>query len=502
MVQAVKGRPRPRLWWIVLVGAALGAGCPPGPPPQPPQPGTCPGFVGSTLRAEPPTCTPPAQPHNDMPKNGLTAGALAQNRPLLRALAEVPLSKDLFSSEKWQPLLAEPYADDLMKYIASCALDPCDAVELPAATQLSGDAAKAYQAVRGRFPQGFRGELGLCGGRYGAGPRRGEPRMWRDEAPTDDCLERVSSCVLARVNAIGSSVVFSMRGDGIALQPKVPVQTSFREQHGTPIVSFQACSSCTWSDAARRNCDWEPRHVGQCTAGSSVTLRHPRAARIRVCGGIYGCDDPSPAAGPTTMPALPFYSGGLLAQGEGHVKFRCPSNGPTGTGYYSVMLAAGSDGQALAPETDIQLDGRPDPAASYPATEAAVFTYREGSFYGSIFRDAGDPPEKLGERLMLSGDQYACYSSLWNHGAAMLAHRLCADPSADHCFVNPPGPCDLDVETRRAGRCQGAREIAELCGGKAGTTWRQPYTSYVNHPCDLFESRLTCEAALAIHVNR
>jgi hypothetical protein len=446
-------------------------------------------------------------PHNDMPHNALSVTALEDSHALIASLATRALSRNLFDDVELETQLTRGFAADLVKYVISCALDPCEEVAIP----------KKLIAVHSKFGEAFQGELGQCGKRYGDPP-------WRSSAPSQACLERVSACILARTNAMHSRVVFSMRGEGTALQPRVPVETSFRENDGTPIVSFRGCDAeCLWGDPLKRNCDWEPRYVGQCTSGTKVRLGltdPKRTARIRVCAGIYGCDSYAKDAGPTTVPGskLPIYGGLLIAPTAANViDFDCPANGPilggtTATGYYAVMLAAPTSSTRLPSETDVQRIDSSGAALSatdsdsYPAPEQAVFTYREGSFYGTLFKDRQQQPAPSCGASMLSGNQYVCYSSLWTKGTAMAAHRLCAGASGDPwlsekgCFVNRPRPCD---GPEGSGYCapHATPLVATQCLGisaatSVATTWQHPYTSYLNHPCDLFATDQDCLAAV------
>jgi len=240
-----------------------------------------------------------------------------------------------------------------------------------------------------------------------------------------------------------------------------------------------------------------------------LKLAHAAHARIRICPGIYGCDDRKPGAGPTTPPTSsngravtfpPHYGGDPLAQDQDQVDFECPANGPRlgddRTGYFSVMLGAPRPGAPLDGALDVALIATP--GATYPATEAEVFTYREGGFYGSLFDQRAQREAACPADAMLSGHEYACYSDLWSAGAAMLADRLCAGPSGVSCFVNPPSPCD---DTGRAGGCAPTLPVAaegptyDQCDGSR-MVWEHPYTSYLNHPCDLFTSRDDCRASL------
>ena len=501
---AARFRPRP----LGLLAAAVAAlfvvpqihACagppPPTPPLCPPMPPVITGDCGEAVHNDMPRND---MPRNDMPRNGLSTSALAANHELLELLASTRLDSALVTTAHasgW--MTPNTHAPDLLKYVASCALDSCEKLAQPVGGELLGG-------------------LGLCGDAYNTwAAAHGQPIEvpWKSGPPSKACLERVSACVLARTNAIGSSVVFSMRGDGMKMWDRVNTEPIFRENHGTPIVSFRSCAaSCLWGDPVHRNCDWQARFVGLCAAGSNVRLAatHPSdKARIRVCVGIHGCDSYAPNAGPTTVSQanLPRYGGLLMNDGNASfIDFVCPSNGPIvqgkPTGYYSVMLSPPTSTATLSAGADLRrvdTAGNPVPTTptdAYPATEEAVFTYREGSFYGTLFSRGGVRPSQHDcQAEMLSGDQFVCYSGNWKAGAAMLAHRLCAGLTSSTptgCFVNPPAPCD---DAPGPGVCKPQLPlVADRCKG-AGIGWERPYTTYLNHPCDLFATDEECLAHL------
>jgi hypothetical protein len=350
----------------------------------------------------------------------------------------------------------------------------------------------------------------------------------------------LSLAVLARVNAVEARVALSMRGDGRATRSKVRVETQFREDHGTPIQSFKACDQmCLWGDPTRRNCDWEPRYVGQCVRGprDNSVVRKVRlkldpgtTRRVRICKGIYGCDDSDPAlgAGAATAPVFsdgrfvefPTYYGGEMIRytsvGD-TVEFDCPENGPLvstvsttklRTGYYSVMLGTRDPGAPIPPDADVALEKQLPEAAkepfathdAYPASEVNVYTYREGGFFGSIFSPVSTvscPAEQI-----LSGDQFVCHSDVWTAGAAIFADRLCAGPTGvkTNCFPNPPGNCDPSPEPppacTRKPPGDPAPAVYDTCDFRSTGPWKHPFTTYLNHPCDLFASDQECEPSL------
>lgn len=502
----------------------------------------CTSCPTSSLPA-PLTCEAAAQqirnemPNNEMPNNGLTAASLAKNAALLELLSKNSLHHGGYAwpssltEPQWEGLLATPYAAELTKYIVSCAMDPCEQVKRP-------------PSLADRVPGGFVGELGLCGKTFNQNAGATDP-LWRDAPPTAGCLERVSACVLARVNGIEARVPISLRGRGLKTLPKVPVSTHFREAHGTPIQSFKPCDRmCLWGDPLRRNCDWEPRYVGQCIRGERDTqhpkrvrleLRGPSAARVRVCPGLYGCDDRETplGAGAATAPVYSggkrvtfpsHYSGDPIFQEQvpagGKIEFVCPDNGPLvfeddptkarRTGYYSIMVGTGPGAAPLTPATDVALgvamSGLPPKQTfgtagymlelwpdSYPATESQVYIYREGGFAGTLFGPPVAAPP-CPESTMLGDRQFVCSSNIWSQGAAMFEHRLCAGMvDGATCFQQPPVACD---EPPGSPACDltGAAGPSDTMAYKTckAAALRWPLTTYLSHPCDLFTSDEVC----------
>lgn len=449
--------------------------------------------------------------HNELQHNELQAMALHANAAFLARLAQSPLDDTIFT-----PALPTPR--ELMTYIVSCALDPGVSVVD------STDLLDPMDQNSGRV---YWGGAGLCGDTYNDGRCVKAPR-WMDGPPDKRCRELVSACVLARVNAVHRKVVLSTRGDGLTLATAVPVETEYRAP--TPdreIYSFTTCPQV----GAGGNCGWEARFVGQCTRGlfsdeatatppSQVTLKvtvhgvaTPGLASIRVCKGIYGCDDQ--ASSPAQPP--PIYGGERIAEGGDQVTFPCPLNGPklgpVRTGYYSVMVAP-KPGQQLPTGLDVSLVA-PNPATAtdqYPQDEEHVFTYREGAFFGDIFenpcRDLGTGGDALCQpKAMLTGQQYACFSDGWDHAAAVASSRFCAGPG---CFDNEPARCDMGSDpqpswasvanaTDGIGEVAASSSSAPIVYAKAGA-WTYPITTYLNHPCDLFPTIADCKALLSADV--
>jgi hypothetical protein len=441
-----------------------------------------------------------------MPRNGISSEALGDPRAsvLFAAIRPDPhdprhggLVEGLRSS--WEMIRgsdddeASQHMRYLARYIASCALDPGVAVTAEGGAEIGI------------------GQLGLCGAHSPFGD-------WTHAPPTQDCLEIVSSCLLARVNGLDRRVVVSARGDSPQLSPllKVPVEDRYREGHdGTPILSLRGCSQNELADSdPRRDCGWRTRYVGSCAPGR-VTFRAPAETMVRVCKGIYGCDHQDWVLDDVTLGnstyATPAYAGivgsGLANPGPPGsptipVSFDCPARG-----YFSVMLASRHPRES-PPAEDVSVTC----GAHYPSSEQEVFTYREGAFFGNLFDSARSPsgPPPTGPEI--AGAQYACYSEDWNAGAAYLDDRICAlpDPSDRLCFASRPRPClwQPGSSTRTPAPIHSCS--AETCGtqdyyvgctwaadGSAvlGTTWDHAITVFLNHPCDLSPDPTDCHYA-------
>ncbi|APR86549.1 putative lipoprotein [Minicystis rosea] len=440
--------------------------------------------------------------HNDMTQNALDARALAASEDLLWALTEAPLRSETLQRIKDGGREDQIRSSrELLEFIVSCALD-----------------ANARPVVDPTAPQGelvWKGELGFCG----AGSPYGD---WSAGPPSTQCLQVVSSCLLARTNRLGKRVVISVVGESPALFPPrdkpVPVETALRENHGAPISSFAECAPGA-TGGTRRDCGWAPLHVGRCQAGTEVTLSADPAAggactcpsapsappagnevMLRVCKGLYGCDANSTSHVP--------YAGYLGAQcacdGRPTITFTCPRNGPLidprGTeryGYYSVMAATASgrmlrDAAAALPVRTIgAARGAPN---RYPATEAEVFTYAEGAFYGYVFPlERGQLHQCSAQPkpgTMLTHDMYACYSEIWSDPMLVLSDRYCAQRTAgrwEPCFENDPKRCFASAGDRcRAEHAPNGGAYGDCAGVNAPMPpWHFPLTVYLNHPCDL-----------------
>ena len=446
----------------------------------------------------------------DGPHNGLHPAALWRSPKLLEFLRtwKQPLttaSLAMTDSLAFNLALNELYANDsppvcgsrtdscaskLMGYIVSCALDSGTSVELK---------------PPGKSPLAWSGELGLCGNRAAVKDR------WSSSAPTDLCLQAVSACVLARVNALDLRVAISLRGESsVALAPlrdKVRIEKTLREKDGTETIASldTTCPAGTPSGDPHRNCGWDRRYVGRCENGATVTLKTVPSGTtasdtmVRVCKGIHACDD-APAPAP--------YAGLVVdvPSAERPFSFKCPSpSAGRQYSYFGVMVAAKNP---VAPLPGPSVDVIPEPGTlssyGYPSKEEEVFTFREGAFYGNIFEKPTPPPtpSEGGEPPSLFGEQYACYGSIWHDGVAAFTGRMCArNSTAGLCFGNYPYPC-LD---RMAPPPPLSNSCARESGGPAGSyleckgfkgsfpaptptltsVWPYGLTVLLNDPCDL-----------------
>lgn len=428
----------------------------------------------------PPVRTTPV--HNQGPRNGLDPCALRRNKALLDRLRTGPLTTAAANEPEVSSRLPDEDTRGLIQYIVSCANDPAAPPVAPA----------TQGQLQGKYLPPWKGEMGLCGST--------SPWPWTASGPPPACQEIVSACVLARVNKLGRRVMISTRGEPANLFPlssEIPVETTYRD--GAAARSLAPCALGT------TDCGFSARRVGRCEAGHSVVLTATGAApgtSLRVCKGLHACH-PGDAG-------LRHYSQWIADSAPGApgtLTFTCPDNGPllggVRTGYYGVLVKSGASPD---PANNPALAGvRPlDVTASegaYPASEAEVFTYREGAFFGNVFDTAAlaprgdkDPCGGAGPALVraLGGNELACFSEIWSDGLAYANDRWCAGTS---CFENAPLPCLFDVRTttQAANRaCDGQSPppgaFYDRCrGGQSSAArypWQHPVTVYLNHPCD------------------
>ena len=435
--------------------------------------------------------------------NALTTKALvlnaistnAESNELLGTSALLQLFHPTLGDENTRRRLHDPNAQRFMEYLVGCAL--------------TVDQEVAYYDPRLPSP-GIRkwvGQAGLC-------------PDWATAAPSEDCLERVSACVLARNNAEGRRVELSMRGEHQFYSSGPNIYTldakTLPARHvpitGNPLASFEDC--VLGESGAQRDCGWTPDGVGSCTpsstvvvgaggplscAGPSPTLGSSvnGPAALRVCQGIAGCDhvdgrNLGEATGTCgAAPAKPV------------VVFTCPAGG-----YYSVMTAPASSATV---GLVANVESHPGSSSTYGLSEQQVYAVREGAFYGNIFVpgelgaevdvvEIGEGDKKqyvvVGADVIVRGSIYrkmfSCYDPAWSSGAAYAASRVCALPmSSSNCAARVTGPCFTSLSPPVAGRCwvqdgpltPGDGDY-ELCRDHTNVLWTQPVTTYLHAPCD------------------
>lgn len=362
--------------------------------------------------------------HNKLRTEEIVLNSLTGSAAAISALVANPLTSDTFAPGG--PLahkLNDPNARAFLKYLAECAL-PAEPAYAISYTDFKG---KKYS---------FAGRHGLCDNEWAVG------------APSDDCKELVTACILTRNNAKGVEVWISTRGKDLddlpfPLEPAVPVKTTALS--GSTIASFKTCSSA--QDGPARDCGFTAKGslVGVCTPGEKVTLGCTAGSRelaTRICDGPNGCNHDSP---------LNLHEDSLCGQLAQTTTFVCGADRA-----FAAMIGP------LASK-DI-LDGGFSGAAGgiYPAGEDLVFPYEEGSFYGSLFEPGGhasgvfrdvDASGNLttsfpnGATIDVFTNASACHDPSWSDADAYLTNRLCAvdvtvgAQTATLCAAQTVGAC-------------------------------------------------------------
>src|SRR5215510_12164928 len=259
---------------------------------------------------------------------------------------------------------------------------------------------------------------------------------WAVEKPSEECLRLVSSCLFARTNRLHRRIPGRFEIPGVLQShDRVRVTTTYaKEDPGSPLDEHSVI------EAFHR--EWKPEYVGSCAPNQSLTLSIAEPSRcressIRVCGGIHGCD---------------VNSADRLAEKRGPcddapLTFTCPDSG-----FFGVMTAP----------AHAKVVSRGPGAGSYPATEADVFPFLEGAFFGNLFDpdgltrsremvlDRGQAERRESKIAHNAADDddddavphrhiYACYSLANDQeGVAYFDSRICAKREAKKkCFPNP-----------------------------------------------------------------
>jgi len=428
--------------------------------------------------------------HNSLSNWALGANSVTANRRALaflrvHSLSDATAGGTVFGDyPEMRFQLHDPMAREAMRYIVSCALP-------------AGSGVTYADPFPGEGNTTFSGEHGLCTG-------------WLGNAPSQACLERVTGCVLARVNAAGVRVPLSLRGpiDTLSLASTIKPDAQYKD--GAVVASLTACASRTYG--LGRSCGFAPIAVGACTPGTAVTVGAGASASgcsgplgyssgdtmLRICQGIYGCD-------PTTPYPDAAYAG-VIAQNDDRcglkpaATFTCPPSGS-----YSVMAATYDSSVPQSYVTSPSTFAVQASAGTLAAPETQVFPYLEGAFYGDIF-DAENLADGVDYHVEATGQvtgsynlvvptvfrrAYACYGPRWADGAAVMTSRMCAAPGAG-CLMQIAGACADSVyapPSEPRYRCQTSNASGEGdfggCLDRDGAArWSSPITTYLNDPCD------------------
>jgi hypothetical protein len=149
----------------------------------------------------------------------LRLNALTTNPSAVARMVRLPLDKRMYYAAPGSPVpnpylidqLCDPYARQVMKRVVECALE--GSTESAPAQEVTWRHAGLGQS------ETWYGSIGLC-------------PQWHTGLPSGDCLERVSACVLARLNEQGQTVSISMRGrrDAASTLPVPASETSLHDQ--------------------------------------------------------------------------------------------------------------------------------------------------------------------------------------------------------------------------------------------------------------------------------
>lgn len=431
-----------------------------------------------------------AVPPNGEPHNGLTArslfhNALLMNPKALDLLRALPLRDSSFDKGT-QPYLnlqlTDPAAMDVMEYLVACALGPSATVH--------------YENPESGARTTWRGLLGVC-------------PSWADGAPSKECRQLASGCLLALTNRLHRHVPVRVVARGVeAPADRVLIDTAYPREDpntgvgvGDPILAFER--------------GWYPGYVGRCAPGDRVELASPASPgcaeeRLRVCEGIHGCYDAG-SEGPENAEFLAEQQGVCSSS---PLAFVCPESG-----YYGTMTRASG--------TRVE---RVSGGGEYPARARDVFPYLEGAFYGDLLLSASlqrfremvwkdGRAEQTGGALH-GGDSdedavpmrtaFGCFSLAQQEdseegadlSAAYMNGRICVSPNpAKGCLPNPPLRCHYrnpKVNAEKGAHCKWNDEegMYEECTGNDGNKY-SPFTVYLSDPCDLTDDDRLCASIRA-----
>ena len=202
---------------------------------------------------------------NSIMSNSIMSNALTANRTASEKLSKAALRDASFLDPYLAEQIEDPDARLVLAYLYGCAGGPNDRLK-----------------ISGRFgTEVYQGVLGLA-------------PIWMNAAPPKRELEQVSACLVARVNAYGVRVDFSMRGQPAVRFPNWPEvgPTPTYRHTNTQVASLGPCTAPT------PNCGWGLDRVGNCSPGTNAIVStyalggsSQGSNALRVCPGIRACDD-------------------------------------------------------------------------------------------------------------------------------------------------------------------------------------------------------------------
>ena len=424
----------------------------------------------------------------------LQTNALLQNPEAVKLLTSSPLNARTFEKNPMLVMqLRDPGARVTLQHIVSCALTPRQTLQV---RDLASGTRYEYA-----------GSAGLCPG-------------WADIGGSASyaCQEWVSACLLTRTTSVGLRVPMSLRGEheypavlatGGSVRPFSFARAAGGSQAQPPVASLDPCSS--QAGGVSRNCGWRAEFVGWCAAGTPVTVGAGCKGlgsagvdpMIRVCDGVHACDHGSPS---------------VVAEVEDSVEcgrapltvFACPTSG-----YFGVMTAEYL--QLVPPSANlagVSIVG----AGRYPAPEGntihdgAVFTWREGGFYGNLFGAEQLSRERLARPIsvdsmgrLMNADvplsstpflhAYACMSNAWNSPQNYYLQRSCGGDSS-RCAAKYQGLCASVCRVQDGARVKGDFDFGACVGD--GVAWKRPITTFLNSACDAIGRGEGCAVSMSL----
>jgi hypothetical protein len=419
---------------------------------------------------------------NGLRAQALLRNALTTNPKAVQFLRDNALNSGAFDAAQHEYMnrqLTDDRARAVMHDLVSCALD--SSTTLTYKDRFSGT---SYT---------WKGFLGLC-------------PNWSTGKPSEECLQRVSACLFARVNGLHRHVPVLLGSHDFGPSRdklKVEVEKAFPKgdpndelSKGTLIESFSQ--------------GWMPGYIGNCKPNNPVSLAIQGAGcaqtSLRVCRGIYGCNGSNADA--ADHPLFVQEKNGACSNAP--LTFACPAGG-----YYGLMT------KPQQPEVTPLAAG----GGQYPAVAGEVFSYIEGAFFGNLFDPNGlthfremilkdgHPVAQGGSIADAGADDdedtvphrniYACFTLGLQEdaaqgddvGAAYINARVCAKPGKK-CFPNPPRRChfkDTAMNNEVGYHCKwmGDEGVYQDCRGDQGVTY-SPITVRLNDPCSLIDDRDLC----------